>query len=619
MIDFLQTGFRPIIRNSQNSTLARAARVLTKRDKRKIFLITAFQICLSVIDLLGIALIGVLGALAVTGVQSSSPGNRISSALRLLHLDGASFQTQVAVLGLLAASLLISRTVLSVFFTRKVLYFLSLKGAALSAHLVSRLLGQTLLKVQERTTQETVYALTTGINSIVIGVLASTVALLSDSALLIVISIGLFVIDPIIALMSLLLFSFLGFTLFKFMNVRAQRLGIENTELAIASNQKIDEVLNSYRESVVHNRRNYYSREIGKKRIAYAKTQAEISFMPNVGKYVIETAVVIGALVISATQFIFQDAAHAVGTLAVFMAAGTRISPAVLRIQQGAITIKGSIGSARPTLEMIEEFGDLEEIGIVDDSIDLAHDGFRGDVKINALTFTYPGENSPALNSITVNISEGNIVAIVGSSGAGKTTLVDALLGLLRPESGSVNISGLEPLETISKWSGAISYVPQDVSIIDGSIRDNVSLGYPPEVANDELVFDALAIAALDKFVKSLPYGLETQVGQGGSKLSGGQRQRLGIARALFTKPKLLILDEATSALDGETEAAITDAILKLKGKTTIILIAHRLSTVRNADVVIYMANGKIEASGSFELVRTTIPDFDRQAILMGL
>ena len=143
----------------------------------KIFLITAFQICLSLIDLLGIALIGVLGALAVSGVQSGTPSNRIGIALRLLRLDGFSFQTQVAILGLLAASLLISRTLLSVFFTRKVLYFLSLKGTALSAHLVSRILGQSALKVQQSTTQETVYALTTGINSIVIGVLASTVAL----------------------------------------------------------------------------------------------------------------------------------------------------------------------------------------------------------------------------------------------------------------------------------------------------------------------------------------------------------------------------------------------------------------------------------------------------------
>ena len=619
MIRILNSVSRPTIQSWQKSTLARAARVLTKRDKRKIFFITAFQICLSLIDLIGIGLIGVLGALAVTGVQSSTPGNRIGTALRSLQLDGFSFQTQVAILGSLAAILLISRTVLSVFFTRKVLYFLSLKGAALSSHLVARLLGQSLLKVQERTTQETVYALTTGINSIVIGVLASTVALLSDSALLIVISIGLFAVDPIIALMSLLLFSGLGFALFQFMNVRAQKLGIENTQLAIASNQKIDEVLNSYRESVVHNRRNYYSKEIGKKRIAFARTQAEISFMPNIGKYVIETAVVIGALVISATQFIFQDAAHAVGTLAVFMAAGTRISPAVLRIQQGAITIKGSIGSARPTLEMLEEFGELEEIGNIDDSIDLKHDGFRGHAKVDALTFTYPGAFRPALNAVTVEINEGAIVAIVGSSGAGKTTLVDALLGLLKPDSGSVNISGLEPLETISKWSGAISYVPQNVSIINGSIRDNVSLGYPREVASDQIVFDALTIAALDTFVKSLPDGLDTQVGQGGSKLSGGQRQRVGIARALFTKPKLLILDEATSALDGETEAAITDAILKLKGKTTVVLIAHRLSTVRNADIVVYMQDGQIIARGTFNEVRATVPDFDKQALLMGL
>jgi ABC-type multidrug transport system fused ATPase/permease subunit len=611
--------FQDLKSNWNRTTLGRAVRVLSRRDLRKILYITIFQIGLSLVDLVGIALIGILGALAVTGVQSSEPGTRISLALRILQLDGFSFQTQVAVLGLVAASLLIGRTMFSVLFTRKVLYFLSLKGAAISAHLVSRLLGQSLLKVQERTTQETVFALTTGVNSIVLGVLATTVGLLADTALLVVISIGLFIIDPVIALITLLLFSLLGFVLFQFMNVRARKLGIENTELAIASNKKIDEVLNSYRESVVRNRRDYYSREIGKRRVAFARTQAEISFMPNISKYVIETAVVIGALAISATQFIFQDAGHAVGTLAVFMAAGTRISPAVLRIQQGAVAVKGSIGAASPTLSMIEEFGNLEEVASTDDSLDLIHAGFHGEIKINLVSFTYPGKDRPALDSIDINFDEGKIIALVGPSGAGKTTLVDVLLGVLSPNEGGVTVSGFKPLETISKWPGAISYVPQDVNIIDGTIRDNVSLGFPRDVASDELVLAALEIAALSKFVETLPEGLETPVGQGGSRISGGQRQRLGIARALFTKPKLLVLDEATSALDGETEAAITDAILKLKGKTTVVLIAHRLSTVRNADIVVYMADGKIGSVGSFEQVRTDVPDFDRQAILMGL
>jgi ABC-type multidrug transport system fused ATPase/permease subunit len=210
-------------------------------------------------------------------------------------------------------------------------------------------------------------------------------------------------------------------------------------------------------------------------------------------------------------------------------------------------------------------------------------------------------------------------VAFVGPSGAGKTTIIDVLLGVLIPDTGSVMISDLPPLLAVAKWPGAVSYVPQDVVLASGTIRENVGLGYPLETATNELISAAIKVAHLDKFVEELPFGLETQVGERGSKISGGQRQRLGIARAMFTRPHLLVLDEATSALDGVTEASISAAIHALRGSTTVVLIAHRLSTVRNADIVVYLADGKIEAVGSFDEVRSRVPDFDTQAKLMGM
>jgi ABC-type multidrug transport system fused ATPase/permease subunit len=220
---------------------------------------------------------------------------------------------------------------------------------------------------------------------------------------------------------------------------------------------------------------------------------------------------------------------------------------------------------------------------------------------------------------VSISASAGKIIAIVGPSGAGKTTLVDVLLGVIEPDMGSIKVSRVTPLEAIAKWPGAISYVPQDVMVVNGSIRENVALGYPLEAASDELVNSALSIASLSDFVANLPEGLDSNLGERGGKISGGQRQRIGIARALFTKPKLLVLDEATSALDGDTEESISTDIQKLKGSTTVVLIAHRLSTVRDADLVLYMDKGEIVARGTFEEVRNSVPDFDRQAKLMGL
>jgi ABC-type multidrug transport system fused ATPase/permease subunit len=601
------------------SIIARAVQVLPKSDRTKIVLVVVLQVGLGFLDLAGVAAIGVLGALAVTGVQSIQPGNRVSEVLSMLRLSDLSFQNQIAILGLSAAAILVLRTVLSIVITRRIFFFLSRRGAIISSDLVSKLLSQSLLKVQERSTQDTLYSLTAGVSSITLGVLGTAITLIADGSLVIIMVIALFAVDPTIAITSLLFFGALGFILYRTMNVKAHKLGYLNSEIAILSNEKIIEVLDSYRESVVRNRRDYYSREIRKLRLKLADVLAELQFMPNVSKYVIESGIVIGAVLIAGVQFALQDARHAVGALSVFLAAGTRIAPAIMRLQQSAIQIRIGMGVAMPTLILIESLRFTPPVNEVDDDLDVVHEGFVSNVLLKGVSLTYPGKNSPALNDISLELVTGMSLAIVGSSGAGKTSLVDVLLGVLPPNSGVISIAGKSPLDAIATWPGAISYVPQDVTISNGTFRENVSLGYPKEVATDDLVWSALQVAQLSEFVRNLPQGLDTPVGERGTKISGGQRQRLGIARAMFTQPKLLVLDEATSSLDGQTEADISDAIQALKGSVTVVMIAHRLSTVRNADQVIYMEDGKILARGSFEEVRAQVPDFGSQASLMGL
>ena len=603
----------------RNSLLSRAIRVLTRADRRKIIAITILQILMGGLDLLGVIAIGLLGALSVTGLQSSNPGNRVSAALKILHIQDATFQKQAVILGISAVVLLVGRTILSIFFTRRTLFFLSRRGAKISADLISRLLSQPLLIVQSRTTQETVYAVTTGVERIVLQVLATAVVWIADLALLAVMMIGLLVVDPITAISTFLVFLLVGYFLYKFMHVRAGNLGIENSMLSIKSNEKIVEVFASYRESVVRNRRDYYAREMGHLRYSLANTSAEMAFLPYVSKYVIETTVVVGAVLIGAAQFLFQDASHAIATLAIFLAAGTRIAPAVLRLQQGTITIKSGLGVGSPTLDLIEALGDAPMTENIDDTVDVIHEGFISEIAIADVSLTYPNKIAPAIAQVSLTIPAGTSIAFVGPSGAGKTTMIDVLLGVLNPDSGSVLVSGLPPLLAVAKWPGAVSYVPQDVVIAAGTIRENIALGYPMKEATDELVMGALRVAHLDEFVASLPDGIDTQVGERGARISGGQRQRLGIARAMFTRPHLLVLDEATSSLDGETEASISDAIHALRGSTTVVIIAHRLSTVRNADKVVYLSNGKVLATGTFEEVRKAVPDFDHQAKIMGL
>jgi ABC-type multidrug transport system fused ATPase/permease subunit len=603
----------------RNSGVFQATELLNSRDLKKVYAVVVLQSLMGFIDLAGIAAIGILGSLTVTGLQSKGSGDRVTKVLDLLNLNNMPFQTQVIYLGVGAALILFSRTILSILFTRRMLFFLSHKGAKASADLISKLLSQPLMLVKKTASQRTLYAVTEGVSKIMLGVIGHMITIIADVSLLIVIIIGLIIVDPILAAGTVFVFLAIGFLLYGLLSSRVKRLGRKNTELFINSNEKILEVLITYREAIVRNRRDYYARQIGSLRLQLGEVLAENAFVPYISKYVIESSIVLGALLISAVQFFRQDASHAIATLAIFLAAGMRIAPAVLRIQQGMLVIKGNLSSCAPTFELMKELRDTKVIAISADFPVINHSGFMPNIEAKAVSFAYPGSESDSISKISLEIAQGSFVGIVGPTGAGKTTAVDLLLGVLEPHEGTISISGIAPNLAIVKWPGAISYVPQDVVIVNGTIRQNVGLGFDLDFIDDDLVWESLNTAQLSDYVKTLPKGLETQVGEHGSKMSGGQRQRLGIARALFTRPKLLILDEATSSLDGDTEFSIAKAIGELKGTVTIVMIAHRLSTVRDADLIIYLDSGRLISSGSFEEVRTSVPDFDRQAKLMGL
>ena len=599
----------------------RSTKILNEKDRKKIRYVILIQFILSIFDLVGVGLIGAIGALAVSGVEGRVPGNRLSALLNFLNIDNDSLQFQVAILGIMASSFLILRTLASVFFTRKIIFFLSRRGAVISSNLISKLLRLDLLTLQKRSNQETLFAVTTGVGTVTLGILSVLINLISDVLLLFVLLFGLFLVEPLMSLFTFISFTAVGVFLYRFLHVKARKLGFVNANLNIDSNEKILEILGSYRESIVRGRRHYYATEIGKLRFRLADTMAEQTFMPNISKYVIEVTFILGLMGLGAFQFLLQDANRAVAVISVFLAASTRIAPSVLRLQQGVILIKNNIGSAKRTLDLISQ---LERESPFDSMIqasnlDFAHSGFIPEIKIRNVNFRYPNSKSLNLQNINLEIAAGKTVAILGLSGVGKTTLIDVLLGVIKPDSGEIKISNFSPLESIEKWPGAISYVPQDVLITNGSIRDNVTLGYSANSFSDEWIWSCLKLAKLDDLVKSFDKGLETQLQDRGSRLSGGQRQRLGIARAFLTSPKLLVLDEATSSLDSQTENELSESFNSIKGDVTIVMIAHRLSSVKNADIVIYIESGKIRATGSFDEVKLKVADFNNQIKLMGL
>jgi ABC-type multidrug transport system fused ATPase/permease subunit len=603
----------------KKSILFEAAQLLDNGDRLKVIWVIFLQTSFGFLDLLGVMLIGVIGALAITGVSSGKPGDRVSTFLEFVGLQNFPLQVQVASIGLVAAVLLICKTLFSVYFSRRVLFFLSRRGAAVSARMVSKLLRQSLLTVQSRSLQTSLYAVTQGVTLLTVGILGVFVSLISDITLLVVLLAGLFVVDTVMALGTLIAFSLIAYSLWRLMHVRMKNLGFKTADITVQSSETVFEVLTAYREATVRNRKGFYARLIGKQRLLLANLNAEMSFMPQISKYIIEIAVVVSAVAIAGFQFMVNDASRAVAILSIFLAATTRIAPAVLRVQQGAVSMRGTIASAQPTLELIRELGwERDEVDTWKEP-DFKYEGFVPKIELENVSFGYPSRDDDVVDGVSLSIPEGSFAGFVGSSGAGKTTLVDLMLGVLEPKSGQVIISGYAPKEAIKLFPGAISYIPQDVVVVNGSIRKNVTLGFEEGVIPDEFVWDALKIAHLDDFVNNLPEKLDSSVGDRGTKLSGGQRQRLGIARAMVTKPKLLVLDEATSAMDGELELNIGEAIQEMRGEVTIVMIAHRLSTIRSCDVIFHLSNGVVTGKGKFEELKTLVPEFNRQATLMGL
>jgi ABC-type multidrug transport system fused ATPase/permease subunit len=399
------------------------------------------------------------------------------------------------------------------------------------------------------------------------------------------------------------------------MHSRAQSLGVDNSRVEVEINNKMVEVLSSFREALVHDRLGYYTNKISSFRETSYDLIAKINFLPSIAKYVIELTLVVGSLLIGGVAFVLNDAPKAVATIAIFMAVSSRIAPAVMRLQQSAIQIRSNLGAAEITIGLSEDLGIVEYFVEPARNFDSKYQGFVGDISVQNLSFQYPEASEGSLKNVSFGLKSGQTLAIIGRSGAGKTTLVDSLLGVIPiSEEAEVKISNLSPLEAFKKWPGAISYVPQNISLISGTIRENISFGYDTHHQPDGDFWEVLNMAELSSFVNSLPDGLDHKLIEAGSNLSGGQRQRLGIARAMFTKPKLLILDEATSALDNETERAISKALAALAGKITIVVIAHRISTIRNADNILYLSGGEIQAMGNYDYIKSKIPNFDLES-----
>ena len=346
------------------------------------------------------------------------------------------------------------------------------------------------------------------------------------------------------------------------------------------------------KEIKVMGREEFFYRNYADTNYAFAEADRKQNLNQMLTRPMIEITCIGGLLSIIAVQIACgAPIAQYISVLSVFAMAAMRLLPSFNRIMSNISSVLASI----PGLDALAD--DMRRANAMHRQLP-AQTGapvrLEHAVEVRGLTFTYPGKTRPVLQDVSLTIPKNSAVALIGASGSGKTTLADIILGLIQPQSGSVCVDGNSIFDNLDSWHKLVAYIPQNIYLIDDSIRANVAFGSEGEEISEERIWQALESAQLDTFVRSLEKGLDTMVGDQGVKLSGGQRQRIGIARALCHNPEVLVLDEATSALDSETETAVMEAINRLQGNKTILVIAHRLTTIRNCDTIYEIRNSGV-------------------------
>lgn len=604
--------------------LRRSLNLLSARDKLILLLLVAFQFGLALLDLVAIGLLGLVVSTAAASATGETPG--FLSRLTGLIVEPPGTRL-ILLLGIAAGTLMVVKSALSFWGTRRSFRFLANRQAIVAGKLASELLSRPLLQVQRKSSQENAFALTQGTQAMIVGVLGQFIIMSSEAILVTVLLVGLLAVDPILTAFTAGFFISIALALHLLLSRWAVRIGRREGAVSAASTEAIQESLRSYREVTVAGRRNVYTRRFTDLTWDVARVHSDRLMIQAIGKYVFEVALIGGAGLLLLAQITTSNFSQAAATVVVFLAAASRIMPALLRFQSASVMFKLSAGVSHMSAELISDLYESKQalsVGVselekgLNESLE-GYPTFSGRLSLVGVGVTYPRAVTPALYDISVELPEGESLAIVGPTGAGKSTFADVALGVIEPDVGYVRIGGMAPSEAVRRFPGACAYVPQDVAIANGSVRTNVTMGLPEELVQDGRVWEALERAQLATFLLEAREGLDTMVGEHGVKLSGGQRQRLGIARALYTRPRLLVLDEATSALDAETEVAITETLSALSGEVTLLVIAHRLATIRNCDYVAYLDQGRLRALGKFNDVRLAIPDFDRQAELLGL
>lgn len=586
--------------------------VLRARAKRGLVLAAVGSVVIGLLDSLGLVLVLPLVDLATGGGRGSAVTRSVSDLL-----GGPSVQTLTLVLALAVVVLFVLKDLGALWFAWWLAGFVATERVRTSARLLHHMLHAPYALVASRSSAEMMRTMDSAVLQVYSGTVNGVVVLVSGAVSVLAVLVALVVVAPLPTVVLVGYFGAASLLFDRLARPRAHAAGVETNEASVRGFRSAFAALGAIKELKLRGTQQHFVDDYRDAQLRGAHAGRVASFLATLPKYLLEMLfiVAVGIVLVLSSR---SGAGGAVGLIALFVAAGFRLLPAVTSLLSSTSTIRVGAESLRIVHAELLSATDDPVRGAADplpragERSASAEVGLRRQVTVEGVCYRYPGSDVDVLSDVWLEVSKGSSLALVGGSGAGKTTLVDVLVGLLPPTRGRVCVDGVDTARDLRSWQLAVAYVAQDVFLLEASLAENVAFDQHPDALDRARVLAALTQAQLLDVVSALPAGIDTQVGERGARLSGGQRQRIGIARALYRRCEVLVLDEATAALDNETEHRVNATIAELHGAVTVVVIAHRLSTVRHVDQVVFLDQGRAAATGSFDEVRRQVPAFAR-------
>ena len=590
---------------------------MTTRERSIWFGLTGARALLALFDLVGILAIGFVATSTALFLTAGSDPSRVIEFAGI-SLPAVNAQSLPAVFGGVLMLFLL-KAFLSYLLTKRSAFFVARIEARASKVIAEVSFGGDLGAARKRSREEVMFAVQGGSPAAFNTILNSVNSLLTELTLFVIICLGFFFIDPMATIAAIAYFALIAAIIQYFVGSLVFKAGQVSAAAAVKATTAISDLLAVFRELSVLGKREKYIDIIFRAKTASANSSASMYYLTAMPRYVIEAALLVGVTLFVLAQLSTGDIVSSAGVIGVFLSGGFRLTAALLPLQSALLQIKSTVPVAKVAHDILAS-ADQNEQQSKTDEVPVNRmknpEGPLG-VRFTDVSFSYPEAGESAVSNTSFEIEPGSQVALMGASGAGKSTIADLLCGVLRASSGRIEHFSASQSYEGSPDSMRIGYVPQKPGLVSGTIADNVALGEDPSSMDLEAVATALELANLGPLLLNLPGGIESNLGKLQDGLSGGQLQRLGLARALYKNPGLLVMDEATSALDAESESAIQRALHSMRGKATVVLIAHRLNTIQHADKVFLIDEGKVKDSGKFKDLIKRNPAVEKAVELM--